>query len=230
MQSRLTRRVSLQLKSSSRLPRPSSLARAKLLPNAWAPRLVAIYSCEEIGFIATQCPATPCYHVVAETTLVEILRDDGTQAAPGETGQVVLTGFYNYAMPFIRYAIGDVATAGPDFCTCGRSLPVIAHVDGRTRHAFVFRDGTRIWPRLWNLRELSDFVLFREFQMVQLDHERIEFRYVPDGTGHAPDHAGLDAYLRKKLHPSTKMTLVAMEKIPRGPGGKYDPFVSMVND
>jgi phenylacetate-CoA ligase len=190
-------------------------------------RIAAIYSCEEVGYIATQCPIGAGYHVVAENVLIEILREDGSPAAPGETGQVVLTGFYNYAMPFIRYAIGDVATAGPALCPCGRSLPLIAQVEGRTRYAFVFADGTRVWPRLWQF-DIHEFISCREFQLAQVDRQNIEFRYVPDGSAAAPDALGLEAYLRRKLHPSARIALVAMDRIPRGRGGKTEPFVSAV--
>jgi hypothetical protein len=65
--------------------------------------------------------------------------------------------------------------------------------------------------------------------MVQLDHQRIEFRYVPDGTDRAPDLAGLDAYARRRIHPSAEVILVPLQAIPRGPGGKLESFVSMVS-
>lgn len=188
---------------------------------------IAVYSCQEVGFMATQCPLAPHYHVMAENVLVEILRDDGTAAAPSEAGQVVVTGFYNYAMPFIRYALGDVATAGPLSCACGRTLPVIAEIDGRTRHAFVFRDGTRVWPRPF-LLDFTPFVSCRAYQLAQIDHERIEFRYIPAEAAAPPDRSGLEAYLRGKLHPSAMVTLVPVEELPRGPGGKFTPFLSAV--
>jgi phenylacetate-CoA ligase len=191
-------------------------------------RLAGIYSCEEIGFIATESAAAAHYHVVAENAFVEILGDDGRAAAPGELGRVVVTGLYNYAMPFIRYAIGDVASWAVAPCPCGRSLPVIAQVEGRTRSVFVFRDGSRMWPRMWNAREIQAFVPFREFQMVQLDHDRIELRYVPDGSGRAPDTAGLAAFARSRFHPSVEIILVPAEAMARGPSGKFEQFVSLV--
>jgi phenylacetate-CoA ligase len=178
--------------------------------------------------IATECPAAPHYHVVAENAVVDIVGDDGRPVVPGETGRVVLTGLYNYAMPFIRYAVGDVAAWATTPCRCGRSLPVIARVEGRTRSAFVFRDGSRMWPRLWNAREIRAFVPFREFQMVQLDHEHIELRYVPDGAGGAVDTAGLAAFARAKFHPSVEIVLVPLDTMPRGPCGKFEQFVSLV--
>jgi phenylacetate-CoA ligase len=199
----------------------------EVVPERFGVPLIAVYSCQEVGYIATQCPVTTNYHVMAENVLVEILRDDGTPAAPGEAGQVVLTGFYNYAMPFIRYAIGDIATPGPEHCTCGLTLPVIAQVEGRTRHAFVFEDGARFWPRMGNF-DISPFVACREFQLVQVDHRNLELRYVPADVGRAPDTAGLAAYVRDKIHPSVSVALVPTEAIPKGPGGKFTPFISMV--
>jgi len=193
-------------------------------------RLVGIYSCEEIGTIATECPAAPHYHQVIENALVEMIAEDGGPAAPGQPGRVLVTGLNNYATPFIRYDVGDTAMAGLGPCGCGRSLPVISQVLGRTRNAFVFKDGKRVWLRIWDERAIQACVPCRELQMVQLDHERLELRYVPDGSGRAPDHAGLAAFVRDKIHPSARLTLVAMEAIPRGPGGKLDPFISMVPD
>ena len=201
----------------------------ELIAERFGARLAGIYSCQEIGVIALECPAAPHYHVMAENALVEIVDDNGRDVALGGFGRVILTGAYNYAMPFIRYAIGDVATAGKDACPCGRTLPVIAQVEGRTRMAFVFRDGKRVWPRAWDVRGMKAFVPCLECQIVQIDYERIEFRYVPDGTGAAPDIDGLTALGRRIMHPSVEIVPVAMESLPRGPGGKFEQVISMVS-
>lgn len=206
------------------------LARTReLVPQRLGAKVGAVYSCEEIGFIATECPLSSCYHVVAENVVVEVLGDDGAPVAPGEIGRVVVTSLYNYAMPFIRYAIGDVATAGAQSCPCGRSLPVLAQVEGRTRHAFVFRDGTRVWPRIWTLTDIAALVPHRECQLAQVDQDTIEVRYVPDSTGRTADAAGLADYVQRKFHPSARARLVPMTAIPRNRGGKFDPFVSVLN-
>jgi len=198
----------------------------EVVPDRFGAPMIAFYSCQEAGYIATQCPAGPYYHIVMENVLVEVLRDDGTPAPPGEPGQVVLTGFYNYAMPFIRYAVGDVATLGAGPCSCGRTLPLIAQVDGRTRHAFRFEDGSYVWPRMLTF-DIGRFVDCREFQLVQIDPRNIELRYVP-ASDRPPDQAGLNAYVRKLLHPSANTVAVAVQSVPKGPGGKLTPFVSLV--
>jgi hypothetical protein len=74
-------------------------------------------------------------HVAAENALVEIVDEQGRDVAPGGRGRVIVTGLNNYAMPFIRYQLGDIALAGTAPCGCGRALPVITRVEGRTRNA-----------------------------------------------------------------------------------------------
>ena len=69
-----------------------------------------MYSAAEAGAIAFQCREHGRYHVQAESVLLEVLRPDGSACAPGETGQVVLTPFHNFAMPLLRYAIDDMAS------------------------------------------------------------------------------------------------------------------------
>jgi phenylacetate-CoA ligase len=191
-------------------------------------RAAAIYACEEIGHIASECEAAPHYHVAAENALVEIVDDEGRDVRAGERGRVIVTGFYNYAMPFIRYELGDFALAGGGACACGRTLPVIARVDGRARNAFVFRDGSRMWPRTLAIQGMHRFVAFSRFQMIQRDFEKIEFRYIPDGSGRAPDIAGLTAFARKVIHPSVAIDPVAVAALTTGPGGKFEEFVSQV--
>ena len=198
----------------------------ELIANRLGAKLVGIYSSEEVGFIATECPDFPHYHICSEMTLVELVDEAGLPVAPGQPGRVLVTALYNYATPFIRYDIGDVAIANPSPCSCGRSLPLLSQVLGRTRHAFVFRDGKRVWPRVWNANAMQAFVPCREFQVVQVDFERIEFRYVPDDG--PIDLDGLRAYARENLHPSVEIDLVAVDRVDRGPGGKLDPFISQV--
>lgn len=192
-------------------------------------RFASAYSCQEVGGIATECEVAAHYHVACENVLVEIVDDRGRDVAPGQRGRVVLTGLHNYVMPFIRYLIGDVAVAGSDQCPCGRPLPVIARIEGRTRNEFIFRDGTRMWPRRELIRQMRRFVPFRDYQLVQLDHEHIEFRFVPDGSERAPDLDGLTQFARRTIHPSVRIALAPMDTLPRGPGGKFEPFISLVS-
>lgn len=200
----------------------------ELVAERFGARFASYYSCREIGMIGIECPELPQYHIAMENALVELVDDDGRAVTPGARGRVLVTGLNNYAMPFIRYALGDVAVEAISSCPCGRSLPVIERVEGRVRNAFTFRDGTRVWPRGWLAREMRNFVPFRQYQMVQLDHERIEFRYVPDGTGRNADLSGLTEYAKRMMHPSVEISVVPMQTLPRAKSGKFEDFISLV--
>lgn len=188
-------------------------------------RVVSIYACREIGHIASECEAGR-YHVGVENALVEIVDSDGRDVPFGSRGRVVVTGLYNYVMPFIRYDIGDIAVAGSEACPCGRTLPIIEQIEGRRRNMFVFRDGTRFWPRSAMIRPMHAFVPFRRYQLVQLDHETIEFRYISDGSGREPNAAALNAYARQTIHPSITVHLVEVDHFTAEPSGKVQEFVS----
>jgi hypothetical protein len=76
---------------------------------------------------------------------------------------------------------------------------------------------------------MAPFVPFTRFQMVQLDFERIEFRYLPDGSGRAPDVVGLNAHARAAFHPSVRFDLLEVDASHPGPSGKFEEFISKVS-
>ena len=73
---------------------------------------------QELGYLALQCPTAERYHVMSELVLVEVLDEQGRPCRPGETGRVVVTDLHNYAMPLLRYDLGDYAQVGEP-CSCG---------------------------------------------------------------------------------------------------------------
>ncbi len=86
--------------------------------------IVASYSAAETGYLALQCPLHPHHHVLSETCLLELLDEAGQPAA---AGRVVVTPLHNFAMPLLRYDLGDRAAFGPP-CACGRTLQVLTRI------------------------------------------------------------------------------------------------------
>jgi phenylacetate-CoA ligase len=103
------------------------------------------YSSQEVGSIAIECPESGLYHVMAESVILEVVDDQGRPCREGEAGRVLLTDLHNFAMPILRYEIGDYAEPG-GACPCGRGLPTLRRILGRERNLVLMPDGSRHWP------------------------------------------------------------------------------------
>jgi phenylacetate-CoA ligase len=187
----------------------------------WGVPVQDSYCCEELGYIATQCPRHEHYHVASETVLVEVLDEQGRPCAPGQVGRVVLTPLHNFAMPLIRYAIGDyVEVGGP--CPCGRGLPVLQRILGRQRNRVVLPDGRRPFPdisALW--AAIPDVV---QIQLIQRRQQHVDVRYVREQPlSPAEEHAG-GQRIHQALGYAFRLTFTRQDTIARQPNGKYETF------
>jgi phenylacetate-coenzyme A ligase PaaK-like adenylate-forming protein len=124
----------------------------------WGAPVVNSYSAKEIGAIALQCPEHGRMHIQSESLLVEILDETGRACGPGEIDRMVISDLHNFAMPLILYEIGDYAEMGEP-CPCGRGLPVLQRVLGRTRNRVRLPSDAYIWPRFGTNR--ASRIVFR---------------------------------------------------------------------
>jgi phenylacetate-CoA ligase len=90
-------------------------------------RIVETYRMMEVGILGIACPKGAGLHLMADACLAEIVDADGSPCAPGEAGEIVVTPFFNAAMPLIRYCTGDRATRLLA-CPCGRALPRVTGI------------------------------------------------------------------------------------------------------
>ena len=90
-------------------------------------------------------------HINAEHVYVECLKENGEPAAAGESGELIITDLDNYGMPFIRYRIGDVGMLSDRKCNCGRGLPIMETVGGRTFDIIVGTNGRHLGGNFWTL-------------------------------------------------------------------------------
>ena len=185
------------------------------------------YGAQETGLLACECPWCGYFHVNAETALIEILDADGRPSKPGAVGRVIVTSFYNYAMPFIRYEIGDFAVAGPERLKCPVKLPALGKVMGRFRNAFTLHDGRTIYPYV-PVSRLRQFISFEQFQFVQTGPATIEIRYIPLDRREGVDRDGLEACVRELIDSSFSVRAIAVDKIERSASGKFEDYLSLV--
>ncbi|MGQ5522098.1 phenylacetate--CoA ligase family protein [Chitinimonas sp. PSY-7] len=120
------------------------------------------YGARDAGFIAHQCPAGSL-HISAEDIIVETLLPDGRPAPVGEAGEIVVTHMGTVDFPFVRYRTGDMGVLGRELCACGRSLPVLQEVQGRTTDFVVAQDGTVMHglALIYTVRDLPGVERFR---------------------------------------------------------------------
>lgn len=150
------------------------------------------YAAQEFGLLAHECPAHSGLHVVAEHHVLELLRDDGSLARPGETGHVVVTALDAFSMPLVRYRLDDRAVAADprERCPCGSGLPRLLAVEGRPPRLFETAQGGFVAAgRLGELLEEHDF-LVRRFEVETLGPGRLRLRVTraPRFDGDAFDH------------------------------------------
>lgn len=183
-----------------------------------------LYTCREIGYIALECPDHPHYHVQSELVLVEILDAEGRACAPGEVGRVVVTPLHNFATPLIRYELGDHAEAGPP-CPCGRGLPVLSRILGRSRNMFRLPGGDGKWLELLALERRQDLPIV-QYQLAQTGFGEIEARIVAARPFTAEEEAELRGIVTGPVGASGCTVRIAYrDAIPRLPSGKYEDFV-----
>ena len=186
------------------------------------------YGSSEVGHISATCPQSHAQHIADELVLVEIVDEIGKPVANGTTGRIVVTPFYNFAMPFIRYDLGDYGSLSPEPCQCGRTLPMFNKLMGRSRNMFRFADGTTRWPVLFS-SELNRLIPNSQFQIIQHTYTDFEFRYVGRSATQVNDLSGLTSYFKAKLHPTVTVRLTPADHIPRSPGGKYEDYLCLIH-
>ena len=198
----------------------------ELVREAWGVGVADVYSCEEAGHIALQCPLHEHYHVQTENLVVEILDETGRPCAPGETGRVVLTTLHNFAMPLIRYEIGDYAEVG-DVCDCGRGLPVLQRIHGRRRNMIVLPDGRRHWPSFPRIR-YTGIAPVKQIRIVQRSLSDIDAIYTAERPLTPSETQGMVGAIQEALGFPFKVMLQAVDEMPRQANMKFEDIISEV--
>jgi len=162
------------LSISQQLPLPME----QLIANNLSASVYENYGCNEIGLIASRCPVSHRFHVHVEHALVEILNDDDSPCAEGESGRLVVTALNNPAMPLLRYDTGDYARKVSGHCECGRTLPSFDQLFGRYRRlAHLPKSSWLYWDSVLRFlaeRKSTDTEAVKQYQL----HQKSEYHYV----------------------------------------------------
>lgn len=191
--------------------------------------LIDVYSASETGYLALQCPlGDGCYHINAETVLLEVLDDDGMLCQPGDIGRVVVSVLHNFALPLIRYEVGDYAEVGGP-CSCGRGLPVLTRILGRVRGMAVKPDGSHFWPSFPG-ETWMHVAPIKQLQLIQTGRDQIEVIFAMERELSDEEEHRLTGTLQTTLGFPYRMICRRVGQIPRSPNGKFEDFISRIDD
>lgn len=184
-------------------------------------QVVNHYSTWEVLHLAQSCPDNPgLLHVNSERAIVRVVRDDGTDADPGDRGRVLVTDLSNMVMPFINYDVGDWAVAGSR-CPCGRGFPTLRELEGRVGEVIRAPDGRTIAPGALTRRLTHQVVGYVwEYQAVQTARDAVVLRVVPSPAFSSGLAGALEKSLQDLLGPSVHVTIEMVDEIPLEASGK----------
>ena len=140
---------------------------------------------------------------------------------------LILTGWGNRAMPFIRYEIGDLVKRSKEACSCGRSSRSYARLEGRLEDFIVTRDGRK----LIGMNQVLEYATnAQEAQIHQRSAGEIEFRIIPgDGFGE-DDRVALVREFRRRGGEEIKIKIKIVDELERSSAGKVKAVISEIDD
>lgn len=192
------------------------------------------YATVELERLAWQCPDKK-YHIDADTLVLQFLDRNGDEVSAGEKGEVVCTSLFNYAMPFIRYAVGDVGVPSDEECHCGRTFPLMKVVEGRKDSLAILPDGRLLSPRMFTIA-MRMFELYKDidqFRIVQKKRDLFQFLIKKKGD-HLDEEilqTKLESHIRKVLNidkAQIEFRVKFVDDIPLDKSGKLMAVVSEV--
>jgi phenylacetate-CoA ligase len=179
------------------------------------------YGARDGGMIAYQCPQGRM-HIFSENCYLEVVDPVSRQPVPpGESGLLLVTDLHNYAMPRLRYELGDVVQLSTEPCTCGIQYPVLARIDGREDDVFLSLRGHYVHGHYFNhiVRGMEGF---RTFQIIQHEPDRLSLKLVKHPEKYSPaEEEQLITGIRQALGDAIRLDVQHVDEIPPSASGKF---------
>jgi phenylacetate-CoA ligase len=186
------------------------------------------YGGRDSGFIAHACPAGSL-HITAEDLIVEIVGADGRPQPPGVSGAVAITHLYSDGFPFVRYLNGDVASIDETPCSCGRGLPVMREIQGRSNDILLGEDGSVVKDTAISVA-LRDMTGVNGFKVIQETLTHCRLLLVCDQSfDRESSEAEIRAAIAARLGGGVRLDIEYVIAIEPEKSGKYRYVVSKVS-
>lgn len=199
----------------------------ELISEIFAAPVANGYGGRDAGFIAHECPHGSM-HISFEDIIVEIVDKDGQVLADGQSGEIVITHLATSDFPFIRYRTGDIGTLATKPCPCGRGLPVLEAIEGRSTDFVMASDGTLMHglSLIYILRDIPGIEAFKiEQQSLALTEVQVVW---PQGQLPAPVINDIVSGLKARLGQAVQVDVQQVEAIAAEKSGKFRYVISKV--
>ena len=209
----------------------------EFIEDVFAAPLYDQYASVEFERMAWQCPEKTEYHIDSDSLVMQFVDENGDEVEPGEEGEIVCTSLFNYAMPFIRYALDDVGIPSETAeCPCGRTFPLMKVMEGRKTSILVFPSGRVLAPfafmlAVWNFKYYGCIDLFRIIQK-RKDLILFKLRLNESIVDESVIQKELQRHLRKTLNikeDETTFEVEFVDEMPLDKTGKFQIVDSEVN-
>ncbi|MGH7963298.1 MAG: hypothetical protein ACRERD_15995, partial [Candidatus Binatia bacterium] len=186
------------------------------------------YGSHEFKLLAWEYAETGEFHTCDDGMILEVLKE-GRPAASGERGEVVGTNLHSFAMPFIRYRLGDIVMKGSDACRCGQPFSTIQKIPGRMIDYFPLLDGRLVHPyEIVVPYLLGEDVWIRQYQLTQERQDRVILRVVPSTTPSPQKLAFLEESVTTLLDQGVEFHVILVPEIQLELNGKFRVSRSLV--
>lgn len=182
------------------------------------------YGSRDAGFIAHECPEGGM-HITAEDIILEILDPQGAALPAGQAGEIVITHLATRDFPFIRYRTGDIAILGTERCRCGRGLPLLKEIHGRSTDFVIAQDGT-VMHGLALIYILRDLPQIRSFKIIQESRDLIRALLIADPRLNRELMEKIEAGFKSRLGQGVKISIEEVAEIAPEKSGKFHYVVS----
>lgn len=201
----------------------------KTIENAFNCQVFDYYSGRDTTLQAAECQEHFGYHLSIENAVVEFMKGN-EHVAIGETGNLIITDLCNYTMPFIRYEIGDLGVPSDEKCPCGRGLPIMKSLQGRTYDYILTSDG-RLLAGIFFHHILVHYEIqgIKEFQIVQETRDKVIIYIVKNEKENTRDINRFISLIKGNVGEKVDVQLQYVDSIKRTPTGKLMHVISKIN-